>query len=222
MTTSLWAHNPVTGELAHVLHSPDETGGGRIEVELFLQPGAAVAGAHRHPSLTERFEVLEGEVGFLVGEEQRTMLPGDGVAEVPPGVVHDWWNAGAGIARVRAEVEPGPDAPAAIAGRFLEMIETLWSLGALGRTNTKGMPDPLWLAAIAREYRDVIVFVSPPTAIQTALFTPLAALARRLGRDPSAATLHGPTAPVWIEDPGPNLATLLTHDVEARTARFGT
>ena len=66
------------------------------------------------------------------------------------------------------------------------MIEALWSLGALGRVNAQGVPDPLWLAAIAREYRDVIRFVKPPAAVQAALFGPLAAIARRTGRDPLA------------------------------------
>lgn len=39
------------------------------------------------------------------------------------------------------------------------------------------MADPLWLAAVAREYRDVMRFRSPPALVQAALFGPLAALA---------------------------------------------
>ena len=72
------------------------------------------------------------------------------------------------------------------------MIETLWSLGALGRVNAKGLPDPLWLAAIADEYRDVLVFTRPPAAVQRAIFRPLAAIARRRGRNPLHPSLHGP------------------------------
>ena len=78
-----WGHNPVTGELAHVLSQPD--GGRSFEVELWLQPGAAVAGAHVHPSVIERFEVQEGDVTFLVGDHERPMRSGDGTAEVPVG-----------------------------------------------------------------------------------------------------------------------------------------
>ena len=100
------------------------------------------------------------------------------------------------------------------------MLEALWSLGALGRVNPDGMPDTLWLAAIAREYRDTIRFTKPPAAVQAALFAPLAAIARRTGRDPLAAELHGASAHCAIPDPGESgLATLLARPVGARAAR---
>jgi hypothetical protein len=100
------------------------------------------------------------------------------------------------------------------------MIEALWSLGALGRVNRAGMPGPLWLAAIACEYRDTIRFTKPPAVVQAVLFAPLAALARRAGRDPLALELHGPTAGAAIPDPGEDgLATLLSRAVSARAAR---
>jgi quercetin dioxygenase-like cupin family protein len=215
-----WFHNPATGELARMNVGPAETGGRRIEVDLWLQPGAAVARAHVHDQFTERFEVLAGEVGFQVAGDERAAGPGEGVIEVPAGTVHDWWNAGDGVAHVRVEVAATPEAPGRPAARFGSMIETLWSLGALGRVNAQGMPGPLWLAAIAREYRDVIRFTKPPAAVQAALFGPLAAIARRTGRDPLAAELHGPAAPCAIADPGEEgLATLLARPVGARAAR---
>ena len=71
-----------------------------------------------------------------------------------------------------------------------------------GTSNAKGMPSPLWLAAIAREYADVIRFVRPPAFVQAALFGPLAAIARRTGRDPLAPELHGPGAACAIPAPG--------------------
>lgn len=212
-----WGHNPVTGELAHVLSRPE--GGRSFEVDLWLQPGAAVAGAHVHPSLIERFEVLEGDVTFLVDGAERPMGAGDGRAEVPAGVVHDWWNSGTGIARVRVEVEASPGTPAGTAENFVAMIEAIWSLGALGKVNDKGMPDPLWLAAIAHEYRYVIRFVSPPAPVQSVLFPPLAAIARRFGRNPADPSLHGSAAPIWIDDPGDELDALLARHVGAAAAR---
>lgn len=213
-----WLHNPATGEVAYVLSVDDA--GRRIEVDLWLQPGAAVAGAHIHEHFIERFEVRDGEVGFQVGGDERVARPSDGTLEVPAGTVHDWWNAGDGIAHVRVEVEATPTAPGQPAARFASMIETLWSLGALGRVNAKGMPDPLWLAAIAREYSDAIRFVKPPAVVQTILFGPLAAIAHRTGRDPLAPELHGREAPCAIPDPGEEgLAELLARKVDARAAR---
>ena len=213
-----WLHNPATGEIAHF--APADADGRRIEADLWLQPGAAVARAHIHDHFVERFSVLAGEVGFQVAGSERVARSSDGVVEVPAGTVHDWWNAGDGVAHVRVEVEATEAAPGQPAARFVSMIEAMWSLGALGRVNAKGVPDPLWLAAIAREYRDVIRFAKPPAAVQAALFGPLAAIARRTGRDPLAPELHGPEAACAIPDPGEDgLTTLLAQRVGTRAAR---
>lgn len=213
-----WLHNPATGELGHLLAADPD--GRRIETDLWLQPGAAVARAHVHDRVVERFEVLSGELGILVAGSERIARPGDEAVEIAPGVVHDWWNAGEGVAQVRVEVVAVPGAPGRPAARFVSMIEALWSLGALGRVDAKGLPDPLWLAAIAREYRDAIRFTRPPAAVQTVLFGALAAIARRTGRDPLAAELHGPGAAAAIADPGPEgRDAILARPVGARAAR---
>ena len=207
-----WLHNPATGEIGHLLAA--DADGRRIEVDLWLQPGAAVAGAHIHDHFIERFDVREGEVGFQIAGAEQVIRPGDGTAEVPAGTVHDWWHAGDGLAHVRVEVEATPTAPGQPAARFAAMIEALWSLGALGRVNAKGLPDPLWLAAIAHEFSDAIRFVKPPALVQTLLFAPLATIARRTGRDPLAPELHGTEAACAIPDPGEDgLAELLRRPV---------
>ena len=139
-------------------------------------------------------------MGFVLGGVERVARTGDTI-EVPVGVTHDWWNAGDGVAHVRVEVEAAVDAPGRPAARFVLAIEAMWSLAALGRVNAAGMPDPLWLAAVAREYRDVMRFRSPPALVQAALFGPLAALARRTGRDPLSPELHGPAAACVIPEP---------------------
>jgi len=201
LTAGAWLQNPATGELARMNVGPADTGGRRVEADLWVQPGGAVAGAHVHEHFLERFRVLDGEVGFQVAGSERIARAGDATVEVPVGVVHDWWNAGATVAHVRVEVEADPAAEGRPAARFVSMIEVVWSLGALGHVNAKGMPSPLWLAAVAREYADVIRFVRPPAFVQGALFGPLAAIARRAGRDPLAPELHGPAAACAIPAP---------------------
>ena len=134
--------------------------------------------------------------------------------------MHDWWNAGESVANVRVEVEATEAAPGRPAAHFVAMIEAMWSLGALGHVNAKGVPNPLWLAAVVREYRDAIRFAKPPAVVQAAIFGPLAAIARRAGRDPLAPELHGPGAACAIPDPGDDgLATLLARRVGTRAAR---
>jgi mannose-6-phosphate isomerase-like protein (cupin superfamily) len=217
--TPKWAHNPATGEMARIITEPADELRSLIEVELFLQPGAAVAGAHHHPTLVERFEVVEGEVSFLVGDRERTMGPGDGISEVPAGTVHDWWNSGSGIARVEAAAEVARGAPADSAERFIGVIEVLWSLGARGEVGDDGRPDPLWLAAIGHEYRDVIRFEQPPAAVQSVLFPLLAVAARLSGRRHADPALHGPSAAMYIEDPGDELDAILNRSVDTRAVR---
>ncbi|HKF81491.1 MAG TPA: cupin domain-containing protein [Solirubrobacterales bacterium] len=220
LTPGRWLHNPATGEIAHLLSA--DADGRRAEVDLWLQPGAAVAGAHVHDQFVERFQVREGEVGFQVAGTERVSRAGEGTIEVPAGTVHDWWNSGDGVALVRVEVEATAEASGQSAARFASMIEAIWSLGALGRVNAKGMPDPLWLAAIAHEYGDTIRFVKPPAIVQTLLFGPFAAVARRTGRDPLAPELHGPDGACSIPDPGEEgLAALLAQGVQTRAARRG-
>jgi mannose-6-phosphate isomerase-like protein (cupin superfamily) len=218
LSAGAWLHNPATGEIAHLAHADD--GGRRIEVDLWLQPGAAVAREHIHDHFVERFEVRAGEVGVQIAGEESVARPANEIVEVPAGAVHDWWNAGEGIAHVRVDVTATRSAPGQPAARFVSMIEALWSLGALGRVNAQGLPDPLWLAAIAREYRDAIRLTKPPAAVQATLVGPLASLARRTGRDPLAPELHGPAGACAIPDPGEHgLATLLARPVGTRAAR---
>lgn len=220
LAAGAWLHNPATGEIARVLVGPADTSGRRVACDLFLQPGAAVNGAHVHAHVLERFEVVQGEVAFRVGDAERRVRPGDGATEVAAGVAHEWWNAGGAPARVRVEVEATPGAPGRPAARFVAAIEALWSLGALGRVDAQGMPDALWLAAIGREYRDAIRFVRPPAVVQAVVIPPLAAVARRTGRDPLAAELHGPSAACVIPDPGEDgLARLLARSVGTAAAR---
>lgn len=217
-----WLHNPATGEIARLNVPPADTAGRRIDVDLWLQPGAAVARAHVHDHLIERFAVRAGAVGFELAGQERVVHPDDDPVEVPAGALHDWWNVGEGVAHVHVEVVAATSAPGQPAARFVSMIEAMWSLGALGLVDAQGMPGALWLAAIAREFRDAIRFAKPPAAVQTALLGPLALIARRTGHDPLAARLHGPAAPCVIPDPGEDgLRTLLARPVGTRRARRG-
>ena len=164
--------NPVTGERATILERPWDHPAGCGTAELTALVGARVMGEHRHPALVEQFTVLEGEL-TVKRDGQTSILRRGETAVIEPGVWHDWWNAGDRDARVRVEVTPGE--------RFLYMIETFFGLARLGHTDGKGTPYPLQLALTAREFSDVIVFRSPPLAVQRALFGALALVARWRG-----------------------------------------
>jgi Cupin domain len=145
---------------------------GRASAELIALVGARVLGEHLHPALVEKITVLEGQL-TVKRDGQTSILHQGETAVIEAGVWHDWWNAGEGDARVRVEITPGE--------RFVHMIETFFGLARLGHTDAKGMPNPLQLALSAREFSDVIVFRSPPLAVQRAIFGALAPIARWRG-----------------------------------------
>jgi mannose-6-phosphate isomerase-like protein (cupin superfamily) len=164
--------NPVTRERATILERPWDTPSGRAIAELTALVGARVLGEHRHPALVEQFTVLEGELTVKRGRHTSILHQGE-TAVIEPDTWHDWWNAGDRDARVRVEITPGE--------RFVHMIETLFGLARLGHTDARGMPHPLQLALTAPEFSDVIVFRSPPVALQRAIFGALGPIARRRG-----------------------------------------
>ena len=169
--------NPVTGERCVVRSGDEEGDPARVVVDLHVTSGGRVAGAHVHPSFSERFEVLSGTVGMRVGDHEAVGGPGT-VREVAAGVVHDWWNAGDDEAHVVVELRGAAE----VLRRFEEMLVTLFGLAHDGRVNGKGMPGPLQAAAIAQEFSDVIRFAKPPAAVQRVAFGILVPIARLAGR----------------------------------------
>ena len=59
---------------------------------------APIAPLHRHLEEEEAWYVLEGLLGFHVGDGEIVAEPGVAVV-VPRGVPHTYWNAGDGVAR---------------------------------------------------------------------------------------------------------------------------
>jgi quercetin dioxygenase-like cupin family protein len=164
--------NPVTGEVLVFHRTSEQTNGESVLVETIVRPEGFVAAAHVHPYQSERFEVLEGQLGLRVGEKELIVKPGD-VALVPPGTPHRFWNAGDEQARFLCEVRP--------ALQFESLIETMFTLAAEGKTNRKGLPNPLRLAVIARAHFDTVRLPFPPAPLQRAGLALGAPLGKLLG-----------------------------------------
>ncbi len=155
-----------------------DTGGDVCRVETFLRPDAFVAAAHVHPQQEERFEVVSGTVGFRADGETVVLGAGETLT-VPAGVAHRFWNAGDDEARFVCEVRP--------ALRFEHLLETMFALAVDGRTNRKGLPNPLRLAVIAQAHFDIVRLPFPPVALQRAGLAVGAPLGRLLGYRPAYA-----------------------------------
>ena len=164
--------NPVTGERIAVIEGSEDTGGAYLVGELTVSPGGQVVGEHIHDQLDETFEVLAGRISVRQGGRDFELGEGEH-AFVPKGSAHDWWNDSGENAVVRIRVEP--------AGRFEDMITTVFALARAGRTNAKGMPGPLQLAVFAREFDSTLRLTKPPRIVQRILVGVLAPIARMRG-----------------------------------------
>jgi quercetin dioxygenase-like cupin family protein len=170
--------NPVTGEILIFHQTSQDTGGEAVVVETILQPDGCVAAAHVHPHQTERFEVIAGTLGMRIGHDELIADPGD-VATVPPGTPHRFSNAGADQARFVCEIRPALE--------FESLIETMFTLAAEGKTNRKGLPNPLRLAVIARAHFNTVRLPFPPAWLQRVGLAIVAPLGRLAGYQPTSA-----------------------------------
>ena len=184
--------NPVTGERIVFRQTSRETGGEAVVIETYVKPNGFVAAAHVHASQEERFQVLRGSVGFKVGGKKLVAGPGQRLT-VPAGTPHKFWNAGEETAHFVCEIRP--------ALQFESLIETMFSLAADGKTNRKGMPNPLRLAVIARAHFDTVQLPVPPAILQRLALGLASPLGRALGYEPVYVPAAGTpaTAPVVPE-----------------------
>jgi quercetin dioxygenase-like cupin family protein len=164
--------NPVTGEVLVFHRTAEETNGEAVLLETIVRPHGFVAATHVHPLQSERFEIVQGRLGLRVGDTEILAGPGD-VATVAPGTPHRFWNAGESEARFLCEVRP--------ALQFESLIETMFALAAEGKTNRRGLPNPLQLAVIAKAHFDTVRLPFPPAALQRAALAIGAPLGRALG-----------------------------------------
>jgi quercetin dioxygenase-like cupin family protein len=135
-----------------------------LKVEAWVDPGGGVT-PHVHPSMEERFTVLDGEIEFLVGRRWQRLRE----VVVPAGTRHAYRNASAEPAHMVTEVAPP-----------MELEEFLTDVAALARARRftrRGLPTSLRaipeLAAVAQRYRSTVVLETP--------LRPLLPLAARLG-----------------------------------------
>jgi Cupin domain len=129
-----------------------------------------------HPYQTERFEVLSGTLTLKLGRDVVEARAGD---VVTVGTAHKFWNDGDDEARFVCEVRP--------ALQFEQLIETMFALAADGKTNNKGMPNPLRLAVVAKHHFGDVRLPFPPVWMQRTGLTLGAPVGRLLGYEATYA-----------------------------------
>ncbi len=159
--------NPMSGERIVVRQTAEDTGGELLVFDLYLPSGARVPSGHTHPTQTERFTVLSGELRFRVGRRVVHAVAGESVS-VSPGTPHWFRNDGPDEAHALVEVRPA-----------LRMQELFWESGHLREVGVFGLrlPAPGALARFLRDFEaEVAVPVLPRWLVRPVLA--LAALSR--------------------------------------------
>jgi mannose-6-phosphate isomerase-like protein (cupin superfamily) len=160
--------NPATGETVTFLVTTAESKGRLLQLEMSAAKSAAPR--HQHPRLSEHWDLRAGSVHFEVaGAEQLLEAPAQ--LTIPPGTPHRFWSD----SRLQTVVDYEP------AGGFEAFLETIYALAVAGKTNSKGMPNPLRAAVIAAEHLDDYALPWPSVAVQRVLFRLLAPVGRLLG-----------------------------------------
>lgn len=146
-----------------------ETQGESLIVDNWLEPGGRLP-AHLHPQQEERWSVLDGEVWFRLGDDERSIGPDAGELIVAPGIVHGLRNTSAREAHLRCFATP----PLRLQG-FLEEAATAGQQGLFTQSaRPRGLRGARWAASFLKRYRDETVLLSPPPIVQRVLIALLA------------------------------------------------
>jgi len=97
--------NATTGQEIRFVRTADETGGELLVMEDRWTRAGHVVPPHCHPSMEERWTVIEGRVAYTVDGKETVAGPGDEVC-APPGSRHSARDAGDSEVLVRIEMRP--------------------------------------------------------------------------------------------------------------------
>jgi quercetin dioxygenase-like cupin family protein len=155
------------------IHTPEETNGQYLEVEVVMKPGGG-NDMHYHTTFTEEFIVVEGVLGIQVEKEVVHLHPGE-KAVAPLYKLHKFFNP--------SETTPVCFRVLVKPARFFEAtLRIAHGLANDGLCNNKGLPKSIWHLALLFEMGESYAPLLPHK-LQTGLCSILAGIARWLGKD---------------------------------------
>jgi quercetin dioxygenase-like cupin family protein len=164
--------NPASGQRLIVRRTARETRGRLLELERFYPPRGPQPPDHVHPEQEELFEVMAGSLWARVSGREQHLDPGD-VLTISAGTPHSLWNAEPVEAHVVWHTYPALDTEV--------LVETLWALGQAGKTDRRGMPNPLQMAVLLRAYQREVRLAQQPGVLKRAFLLALALLGSASG-----------------------------------------
>jgi quercetin dioxygenase-like cupin family protein len=155
-----------------LLRTGEETGGEVFAFGVRAPTDMVAPPDHLHAE-EERVEVLEGEITVRTDGQLEVLRAGESRVW-RPGVAHTWWNSGPSDLRFRAEFRP--------AGNMQSFFETYCGLAAEGRSDEKGQPPLLQVAASLPTWG--MYLAGPPILAQRLLMAALRPVALLCGYRP--------------------------------------
>ena len=152
-------HLPSIGVRVEFRRTAAETGGELLEFDFVGRPKGFIMVPHRHPTQSERQEVVEGRLWIRTGALERLLGPGEAV-ETPPGVAHTHGAAGDVPIRLRIEIRP--------ALRFAEWLERVSQMERDGELAPGGWPKPVAAARLLLDFEGEAHSTVPPLRMQQA------------------------------------------------------
>ncbi len=146
-----------------------------LEVEGIWSPHGSPPPKHFHPHQEELFRVISGVLTARVDGIERELRQDD-TLEIPPGAVHQMWNAGEVEARASWKTRP--------AGRTEQWFRAIDSLYREAN-GERGRPGALAFAAALSEFDDVFRLAVGPQPLLRPLLGAAGALGRRRGHRPT-------------------------------------
>lgn len=164
--------NSKTGQTVKFIQTGKETDGQLLEMESTFSAMSTEPPPHYHPFQVEDFEVISGELTVRIDGALKILKQSD-TLHIPVNKVHSMWNNTTSKAVIRWKVQPAMDT------EFL--LETATGLANEGKTNSKGIPNPLYAVLFANKYSRVFRLARPPFYVQRILFSIITPLLYLLG-----------------------------------------
>jgi quercetin dioxygenase-like cupin family protein len=165
--------NRISRERITFLQTGAQTDGELFAFEVQVPTAMVQPPSHLHSAEQEHLEVLEGEMTVQTEGRQHVLRPGESHV-IEPGAAHTWHNSGPGPLRFRGKFRP--------AGNAQSFFETYCGLAAEGRSDEKGQPPLLQVAASQPLWG--MYLAGPPILAQRLLMAALRPLARLRGYRP--------------------------------------
>jgi quercetin dioxygenase-like cupin family protein len=156
-------YNPVTGETLLVLESTKEV----FRMGFTIDPHSYIAGEHIHPCQQQSVTVTKGELHCRIDGVTSVLRAGES-ATIPAGASHFQWNPTDTEAQAIEEYRP--------AGRIHNLFRVLFMLAREGKTNRKGVPNPLIGAALMAEFKETARVSSPYLRLLFGVLAPISCL----------------------------------------------